>query len=177
MLLHPGLVRKVKMDGKPIPHETVRSINVFIAIYLVTFVVCLVLVTLDGKDLVTSFTAVAATLNNIGPGLGEVGPMGNFGAFSDFSKYVLSFAMLAGRLELIPLLLLLIPQMWEGTIKLTRRIRTQSSRAKNQGFQREPSSPEKGCVQNRSPGENRKIRISNRVRRLHENRGQGACAC
>lgn len=143
MLLHPGLVRKVKMDGKPIAHETVRSINVFIAIYLVTFVVCLVLVTLDSKDLVTSFTAVAATLNNIGPGLGEVGPMGNFGAFSDFSKYVLSFAMLAGRLELIPLLLLLIPQMWEGTIKLTRRIRTQSSRAKNQGFQREPSSPEK----------------------------------
>lgn len=63
-LLHPNLVCKVRMDGKPVPHETVRSINVFLSIYLITFVICLVLVTLDGKDLVTSFTSVAATLNN-----------------------------------------------------------------------------------------------------------------
>lgn len=121
MLLHPGLVKRVRMDGKPIAHETVRSINVFIAIYILTFVACLVLITLDGKDLVTSFTSVAATLNNIGPGLGEVGPMGSFAHYSDFSKYVLSFAMLAGRLELLPILLLLIPSMWRGTVKLTSR--------------------------------------------------------
>lgn len=131
-LLHPGLVKKVKMDGKPIAHETVRSINVFIAIYLITFVVCLLLITLDGKDLVTNFTAVAATINNIGPGLGEVGPMGNFAGFSDFAKYVLSFAMLAGRLELLPILLLLVPQMWAGTIRLTKRIGRQSARERRQ---------------------------------------------
>lgn len=120
------------MDGKPIAHETVRSINVFIAIYLITFVVCLLLITLDGKDLVTNFTAVAATINNIGPGLGEVGPMGNFAGFSDFAKYVLSFAMLAGRLELLPILLLLVPQMWAGTIRLTKRIGRQSARERRQ---------------------------------------------
>lgn len=112
MLLHPGLVKKVQMDGKPIPHETVRSINVFLAIYLIVFVVCLLLVTIDGKDLVTNFTAVAATLNNIGPGLAGVGPMSTFAGFSNFSKLVLSFAMLAGRLELLPVILLLVPGMW-----------------------------------------------------------------
>lgn len=121
-LLHPNLVCKVRMDGKPVPHETVRSINVFLSIYLITFVICLVLVTLDGKDLVTSFTSVAATLNNIGPGFGEVGPMGNYAGFSDFSKYVLSIAMLAGHLELLPILLLLVPSMWKGTIRLTSRL-------------------------------------------------------
>lgn len=127
MLIHPGSVKKVRMDGKVIPHETVRSINVFLAIYLLVFVGCLILVSIDGKDLETSFTAVAATLNNIGPGLGEVGPMGSFASFSDFSKFVLSFAMLAGRLEILPILLLFVPGMWErkrtaaGSLHLSKK--------------------------------------------------------
>lgn len=121
MLLHPGRISKVRMDGRPVAHETVRSINVFLAIYLLVFVACLLLITMDGRDLVTNFTAVAATLNNIGPGLGEVGPMGTFAGFSNFSKLVLSFAMLAGRLELLPILLLMLPGMWKGARKSARR--------------------------------------------------------
>lgn len=111
-LIHPRSVRKVRMDGKVIPHEVVRSVNVFLAIYICVFVVSLILISFDGKDLVTTFTSVAATLNNIGPGLGEVGPTGSFAGYSDFSKLVLSFDMLAGRLELLPLILLFLPSMW-----------------------------------------------------------------
>ena len=77
------------------------------------FVVSVVLVSLDNFDLVTTFTAVAATFNNIGPGLGLVGPTGNFSAFSPFSKLVLIFDMLAGRLEIFPLLLLFTPSVWK----------------------------------------------------------------
>jgi trk system potassium uptake protein TrkH len=75
--------------------------------------VSLLLISLDGYDFETNFTAVAATLNNIGPGLNLVGPAENFGFFSNFSKLVLSFDMLAGRLELFPMLLLFIPSSWK----------------------------------------------------------------
>lgn len=121
MLIHPGLVERVQMDGKPIAHETVRSINVFLSLYVFTFIIILLVVTLDGKDMVTNFSAVAATINNIGPGLGEVGPMSTFASFSNVAKIALSFAMLAGRLELLPIILLFIPKMWKGTQKVTHR--------------------------------------------------------
>lgn len=110
------------MDGKPIAHEIVRSVNVFLAIYISIFVFSLILIALDGKDLVTNFTSVAATLNNIGPGLGEVGPMGSFADFSPFAKLVFCFDMLAGRLELLPILLLFLPSMW---FRRNRRIVSQ----------------------------------------------------
>ncbi|MDO4664546.1 MAG: potassium transporter TrkG [Erysipelotrichaceae bacterium] len=115
MLIHPGLVERVQMDGKPIAHETVRSINVFLSLYVFTFIIILLVITLDGKDMITNFSAVAATINNIGPGLGEVGPMSTFASFSNVAKIALSFAMLAGRLELLPIILLFIPKMWKGT--------------------------------------------------------------
>ena len=105
------------MDGRPIAHDVVRSTNVFIALYLLIFVGSVILVSLNGKDLVTTFTAVAATLNNIGPGLAGVGPMSNFSELSYFSKLVLSFDMLAGRLELLPIIMLLIPSMWKVSRK------------------------------------------------------------
>lgn len=111
-LLHPRSVYRSRMDGKIIPHEVIRSVTVFLSVYLLIFIFSVLLVSLDGYDLITSFTAVAATLNNIGPGLQLVGPMSNFSYFSDFSKLVLSLDMLAGRLELLPVLLLLIPSMW-----------------------------------------------------------------
>lgn len=111
-LLHPRSVKKVRMDGKPIKHEVVRSVNVFLSIYIVIFVVSLILISIEGKDLVTNFTAVAATLNNIGPGLGSVGPASSFSEYSDFSKLVLSFDMLAGRLELLPMIFLLMSGFW-----------------------------------------------------------------
>jgi trk system potassium uptake protein TrkH len=113
LALHPKAVERVKMDGKIVEHDVIRSLNVYMAAYVVVFVVTLLLITLDGFDLVTNFTAVAATINNIGPGLGLVGPSGNFAMFSNFSKLVFSFAMLAGRLEIMPMLLLFSKETWK----------------------------------------------------------------
>jgi trk system potassium uptake protein TrkH len=113
--IHPRSVKKIHMDGDTVDHFVIRSTMVFFVTYVMIFVFSLFLVTLEGKDLVTSFTAVAACFNNIGPGLGMVGPARNFGCLSDLSKWVLSFDMLAGRLELFPVLLLFNPKIWRGT--------------------------------------------------------------
>ena len=110
---HPRSIKKVKMDGHSLEHEAVHSVYAFVIIYICIFVVSLLVITLDEKDLVTNFTAVAATINNIGPGLNIVGPAGNFSSFSDLSKFVLMFDMLAGRLELLPLLVLFVPSTWK----------------------------------------------------------------
>lgn len=99
--------------GKAVEHEVVRSTNVFMGIYVPVFAFSILLIAFDNLDLATNFTAVTATLNNIGPGLELVGPTGNFSVFSDFSKLVLTFDMLAGRLELFPLLLLFVPDTWK----------------------------------------------------------------
>lgn len=112
-LIHPRSVKILKMDGKKIEHEVIRSANVFLCTYGVVFFLSFILITLDGFDFETNFTAVAATLNNIGPGLAAVGPVENFSAYSNFSKIVLSFDMLAGRLELFPMLLLFFPSSWK----------------------------------------------------------------
>lgn len=111
--IHPRRVHVLKMDGKEIPHATVHSCNVLLMTYVVVFIVSYLLISLDGFDTTTNFTAIAATLNNIGPGLNMVGATGNFSAFSNFSKFVLMFDMLAGRLEIIPMLLLFYPSTWK----------------------------------------------------------------
>lgn len=111
--LHPRSVRKIKSEGKVVEHETLRATNVYFATFMFMFVGSILLISLEGYDMVTNFTAVTATINNIGPGLNLVGPTQNFGFFSDFSKLVLSFDMLAGRLELFPLLLLFCPSVWK----------------------------------------------------------------
>ena len=111
-LCHPRNVKIIQMDGKPIAHNVLRSANVFFIVYMMIFVVSFLLVSLDGHDLVTTFTAVASAVGNIGPGLSLVGPTQNFDLFSDFSKYVLMFDMLAGRLEIFPMLVLLYPSTW-----------------------------------------------------------------
>lgn len=113
LFLHPKGVRKISMDGKVVEHEVVRSINVFMTAYVLVFAFSILLVGFDNHDLITNFTAVAATLNNIGPGLELVGPSQNFGLFSDPAKCVLIFDMLAGRLELFPLLLLFVRDTWK----------------------------------------------------------------
>ena len=100
------------MDGKSVDLSVTRSINIFLVLYVLIFAVSSLLVSLDGYDLVTNFTAVAATFNNIGPGLAMVGPTQNFGFFSNFSKLVLIFDMLAGRLEIFPLMMLFYPPTW-----------------------------------------------------------------
>ncbi len=113
VISHPNNVRKIKVEGKGLEHAVLRSVNVFIMAYLAIFVISVVLISLDNFDLTTNFTAVAATLNNIGPGLSKVGPTANFSAFSGFSKLVLTFDMLAGRLELFPVLVLFSYRTWK----------------------------------------------------------------
>ncbi len=120
--IHPKSIKKIKMDDKPVEHEVVRSVNVYFITFTILFVVSVFAISFEGKGLITNFTAVAATINNIGPGLEEVGPTCNFGGFSVFSKYVLMFDMLAGRLELFPLLLLFHPVVWKDMF--TKRVGT-----------------------------------------------------
>lgn len=111
--IHPRRVHVIKMDGKEVPHTQAHSCNVLLMTYFVIFITSCLLISLDGFDLTTNFTAVLATLNNIGPGLNLVGPTGNFSEFSALSKYVMMFDMLAGRLELFPMLLLFYPSTWK----------------------------------------------------------------
>ena len=110
LLVHPKNVKAVKLDGKTIDHNVMRTTSMFLVVYIAIFFISLLILAIENKDFITIFTAVAANLNNTGPGLGEVGPVGNFANFSVVSKLVLLFDMLAGRLELFPLLLLFSPK-------------------------------------------------------------------
>lgn len=114
-MIHPRSIKTLKLNGKKLPHEILRSVNTFLMAYIVIFIISILCISLDNFDLITNFTAVAATINNIGPGLSIVGPSGNFSSFSDFSKIVLIFDMLAGRLEIFPLLLFIIPKTWKSS--------------------------------------------------------------
>ena len=111
-LLHPRSVKVLTMDGKPISKETIQGVQSYMMVYFLITVVSMLLVSLDNHDLVTTITAVEATLNNIGPGLNMVGPAGNYAFFSPLSKIVLTLDMLFGRLELFPMLILLSPSTW-----------------------------------------------------------------
>lgn len=111
--IHPKSIRQVKFDGGPVDHEIVRTISVYLATYVLLFIGSVFLVSFEGKDLVSTFTAIAATFNNIGPGLEIVGPTGSFASFTDLSKWVMIFDMLAGRLELFPMLILFHPTVWK----------------------------------------------------------------
>lgn len=111
--IHPRSVRKIRFDGRALEHEVLRGVNVFIVVYLVIFAASMLFISFDEFSFETNFTAVAATLNNIGPGLDLVGPMSNYSAYSPFSKVILIFDMLAGRLELFPMLILLYPPTWK----------------------------------------------------------------
>lgn len=112
-LLHPQSVKVIRLEGKGIDPSTLRSANAFFVTYALIFALSLLIVSLDNFDFTTNFTAVAATFNNIGPGLSKVGPVCNWSGFSPLSKYVLMFDMLAGRLELFPPLLLFMPGTWK----------------------------------------------------------------
>ena len=112
-LLHPNLVKKITMDKKVVDDDVVQGVYTFVCAYIFIFAASLLIVCLNGFDLTTNFTAVAATINNIGPGLGMVGPAGNFAAFSPVSKIVFIFDMLVGRLEVFPMLVLFAPSTWK----------------------------------------------------------------
>lgn len=112
-MIHPKQVKKVTVDKRPVEHEVVRATNVYMVCYLLIFTASLMLLSLGDHDLITSFTAVASTINNVGPGLEMVGPTQNFAFFNPIEKLLLSFNMLAGRLELFPMLLLFAPSTWK----------------------------------------------------------------
>ena len=119
-MLHPNAVATVRLEGKPLGDRNIRSVHLFLTVYLLVFTGSCLLLSLEHMDLVTTFTAVASCMNNIGPGLELVGPMGNFSAFSSWSKLLLSFDMLAGRLEIFPMLLLFAPSIWKHKLPAKR---------------------------------------------------------
>ena len=115
LMLHPRSVHVIRTDGKRVDEETVRGAASFFITYMLLFSASVMLVaTFDNFDLVTNFTSVTACINNIGPGLEIVGPMGNYSLFTDASKLVLTFDMLAGRLELFPMLMIFAPATWKN---------------------------------------------------------------
>ncbi len=113
VLAHPKSTIKVKLNGRILEHETLRGVNVFFASYMIIFAVALLLISMDNLDFTSNFTAVVATLSNIGPGLGAVGPVCNYSEYSQLSTLVLSFVMIIGRLEIFPMLVLLSRKTWK----------------------------------------------------------------
>ena len=111
-IMHPKAVYCVRLGGKVVNEQTVSEVLGFFFMYIMIFCLAVLVVALDGESLVTTITSVVATIGNIGPGLEIVGPMGNFSSFSVTSKIVLSFCMIIGRLEIYPILLLLMPRFW-----------------------------------------------------------------
>ena len=112
-LVHPRSVKKITMDGSAVSEGTIRAMNVYLMAYVIIMALSILLVSIDGFDVTSTITAVVATFNNIGPGLGIVGPTGNFHDFSHFSKWVMIFDMIAGRLEIFPMLVLFMPDTWK----------------------------------------------------------------
>lgn len=111
-MIHPRSVNSVRFEGKSLEKATLHSVNSYIVIYFILFFVTMLFLSLEPFGFETTFSATAACINNIGPGLAEVGPMGSYGAFSHLSKWVLSAAMLIGRLEIFPMLLAFSPSTW-----------------------------------------------------------------
>jgi trk system potassium uptake protein TrkH len=114
--INPREVRAVRCDDTPVTTTVAYGVTSYFAIYMLLLFGSVLCISVDGQDFTTSFTAVVSCINNIGPGLGEVGPTGNFSHFSVFSKLILSFDMLAGRLELYPLLIALSPSTWKKNV-------------------------------------------------------------
>ena len=115
VLVHPEAIRHIRLEGKKIEHNVVRSVNCYLIMYIIIFMISLFIISFDKFDFVTNFSAVSATFNNIGPGLGAVGPIRNYSEYSSISKIVLTIDMLAGRLEILPMMMLFLPRTWRRT--------------------------------------------------------------
>lgn len=111
-IIHPRAVYPVRIGGKAVDDQTLSEVLGFFFMYMAIFCVAVLIVAFEGKDMVTTISSVATTLGNVGPGLEIVGPIGNFSSFTVLSKLVFSFCMILGRLEIYPLLLLLMPRFW-----------------------------------------------------------------
>lgn len=113
VLTHPKSIVKVKLNGRVLEHDTLRVVNVFFISYMLLYAIILFIISMDNLDFTTNFSAVVATLSNIGPGFSQVGPTSNFSVFSPVSTFVLTIAMLIGRLEIFPMLILFSPRTWK----------------------------------------------------------------
>lgn len=120
-MAHPRSVQKVQLNGRQVPDNIVKTALCYMTLYVLVLLASVLLISVDNFDMTTNFTAVLATLNNIGPGLNAVGPTENFGGFSVFPKLVLMFDMLIGRLELFPVLALFAPGMWRLPARRSRK--------------------------------------------------------
>ena len=112
-MISPRSVNSIKFEGKTVEQEVFSGVSAFLIVYVILYAASFLVLALDQLDFTTAFTAVAACINNVGPGLGAVGPAGHYGELSALSKIVLSFDMLAGRLELFPMLMLFSPLAWK----------------------------------------------------------------
>ena len=113
LVLRPQKVKVIRVNGKPVDEKILSGTGAYFLVYSVILFVSFLVISFDGFSFETNMTAVMACLNNIGPGLDVVGPTGNFSSFNIWSKLVLIFDMLAGRLEIFPILVLLIPHAWK----------------------------------------------------------------
>ena len=126
--IHPRSVKQITMDEKEVDPSVIRSVNTYMITFFTIFVISILIIALEEKDLVTNFTSVIATMNNIGPGLAMIGPTQNFAHFTDLSKWVFIFNMLAGRLELFPMLIMFHPAIWHELI--VKRFRASTKQKK-----------------------------------------------
>lgn len=111
-LVHPRSVNTVRLEGKSVDNDTISSIGGYIIIYMIIFFTTFLVLSFSQYSFLENFTATATCINNIGPGLGEVGPAANFSGYSNFHQLILSFTMLLGRLEIFPILLTFTPSTW-----------------------------------------------------------------
>ena len=111
-MISPRKVETLYIDKKPVNESVIEASQTYFIVYMIIFIVCALLISIDNFDMLTNITASLACISNIGPGLSMVGPYGSYAEFSDFSKIILSFEMIAGRLELFPMLILFNPKTW-----------------------------------------------------------------
>jgi trk system potassium uptake protein TrkH len=112
MRLHPNAIIPIKIKDRTLSPEMISGVVSFLSLYAFSFIISLLILSLENLDFLTTVTTVASILNNVGTGMGLVGPTGSFAVFSSFSKLYLSFLMLLGRLELFTILLIFTPSFW-----------------------------------------------------------------
>jgi trk system potassium uptake protein TrkH len=113
--LHPRATHVVTINGKTVENRVLHAVGTYFFLLITLFCGAFLLISLDTQDFPTAFTAAASSINNIGPGLNAVGPMGNYSDFSALSKIVITVCMFIGRLEIYPVLLLFAPSFWKKT--------------------------------------------------------------
>jgi trk system potassium uptake protein TrkH len=111
-MIHPRAVTRIKIGGKAVPDEVMRSVLGFLALYVLLFALCTILLAGTGVDFITALSAVAAAIGNIGPGFGMVGPVNNFSQIPELGKWLLCWCMLLGRLEIYTFIILIVPEFW-----------------------------------------------------------------